>query len=104
MCNYKALKQREIAELFEVSDRMVRKWTSEGAPRNGDGTYNLTQVLHWRMARHHSPPGHVLYHYFDDDELSAETQGPGKVSTTGSLRAACNGSPSKDPETVNDRR
>jgi hypothetical protein len=38
---------RQIADLFDVTDRAVRKWSERGCPRAGHGKWDMKAVLTW---------------------------------------------------------
>jgi len=39
----------ELAELFNVSERAVRKWPDAGCPKRGRGKWDLPDVIAWKM-------------------------------------------------------
>lgn len=41
----------ELAELLGVSQRTVRRWVGEGAPRRDDRTFDVEAVRQWRWSR-----------------------------------------------------
>ncbi|MCE5335581.1 MAG: hypothetical protein LLG06_13435 [Desulfobacteraceae bacterium] len=43
------LTQKELAACFGITDRAIRDW--EGCPRNKDDTYNLPEVIKWRISK-----------------------------------------------------
>jgi phage terminase Nu1 subunit (DNA packaging protein) len=40
-------KTKELAELFEVSDRSIRNWTAKGMPRIAPGRFEGLPVIRW---------------------------------------------------------
>lgn len=45
-------RQVDVGMVFGVSVKTVREWgTAGGCPRNGDGTYDVREVLKWYVAR-----------------------------------------------------
>jgi len=59
----KRMMQKEIAELFAVTCVTVREWTDKHrCPRNGDGSYNLAEVIGWHIefVKRKTPAGRIL--------------------------------------------
>jgi hypothetical protein len=73
LSDWKRLKQREIAAAHGVTSRTVRKWTGSGMPRNRDGSYDLTNSIHWRLAHNGYPPG-TWTHWTPDDGYDTEEE------------------------------
>lgn len=47
-----ALKQADLAALFDVTDRTIQRWHEQGLPRHGSGrgtTYVWSEILPWYM-------------------------------------------------------
>lgn len=54
----------QIADLFSITDRAVRKWSDKGCPRAGHGKWDLKLVLQWWLDN--------IYRSEDDgDELAS---------------------------------
>lgn len=40
-----------IQKIFDVSRMCLLNWVNEGCPRNRDGTYSITDIYKWRLAK-----------------------------------------------------
>lgn len=45
--DFRRLTQRQLASAFGITDRAIRLW--DDCPRNKDKTYNLPDVIEWRI-------------------------------------------------------
>lgn len=53
--SFLAMRELDIAEVFRVNPRTVRKWSSEnGCPRRPDGFYELLAVIEWYAKRNNT--------------------------------------------------
>lgn len=48
---FHALREKDIAEAFHVTDRTVRNWVKYGCPMNPDRSYSLFNVHEWIIER-----------------------------------------------------
>lgn len=48
---FHALREKDIAEAFHVTDRTVRNWVKNGCPMNPDRSYSLFNVHEWIIER-----------------------------------------------------
>ena len=53
------LTTKQVAEIFAITDRAVRKWSEKGCPRAGHGKWDMTLVLNWWLEN--------IYRAEDDD-------------------------------------
>jgi len=49
--SFNALREKDIAEVFHVTDRQVRNWVKAGCPLNPNRSYDLFHVHDWLMDR-----------------------------------------------------
>lgn len=49
--DFTRLTQQELADVFGVTDRQIRRWTGQGLPRRQDGTYSAPEAIAWRISR-----------------------------------------------------
>lgn len=50
-CNWDKIPIDFIIEPFEINKRTIYKWLREGCPRNADGTFDIIQVIRWKIGR-----------------------------------------------------
>ena len=48
---FHALREKDIAEAFHVTNRTVRNWVKSGCPINPDRSYSLFNVHEWLLER-----------------------------------------------------
>lgn len=56
----------QVAELFGVTERAVRKWGSRGCPRAGHGKWDLREVLNWWLEN--------IYQAGEDNEAAQQAK------------------------------
>ena len=49
--DFRNVKQRDIADIFNITPRTVRRWTDLGLPKNKDGGYDLPACVQWVIDR-----------------------------------------------------
>lgn len=49
--------QEQVSKVFNVSDRTVRDWVSDGMPRRSDGRYAIKDIQEWRFLKNHGGSG-----------------------------------------------
>lgn len=57
--DFSRLSQAKLAEVFAISVRQIRTWTSWGLPRNPDGSYRLATAIRW-YAKNAATHGEVV--------------------------------------------
>jgi phage terminase Nu1 subunit (DNA packaging protein) len=45
----KSVSRKIVAQVFKMDASNVNKWCSRGCPRNKDGSYDLSEVIAWRL-------------------------------------------------------
>jgi hypothetical protein len=54
--SFLAMRELDIAEVFRINQRTVRRWSAEnGCPRRPDGLYELLAVIDWYAKRNSNP-------------------------------------------------
>lgn len=49
--SFRCAREKDVAEIFHVSTRLVRIWVVAGCPKTPDGHYDIYQVHKWLMER-----------------------------------------------------
>jgi len=45
--------QEQVSKVFNVSERTVREWVSDGMPKRSDGRYSIKDIQEWRFLKNH---------------------------------------------------